>query len=942
MFGIGQKDLCHHRNGFGAVAISPRVLGLLEQLLGARDFGRAGREEGQVGEKRKQEQRRDGGRAHGVTKAEQACAVNVDDFSVESPRLLRDKRQGKRMQTRRPVNPDPHRSTRATIGARRPGAASLRPKLAALASMIFVLFQFCGTAAAQDTPEAKAFKVAVSAFEDGVFDRAERELGQFVSNYPASPMLPEAILLRARATSELGDQPAAISLLNSNLAKAGPLADQYYYRIGEAHYAGSNYLAAVDSFAALTRNFTNSGLILEAAYFEALARFKLRDFSRVVALLQNPNGPFQRAARVRPSDATTARGGLLLAEVLLEQRLHVEAEKTVLAIGEKDLLPDLKWDRQYLLCRVQLAEGRLPEALDGATNLVSLAIGAAKPELRADSTAFQAGLLRQLGQPDAAIQVFTNNLAEGVPADRRRLALLNIIELNLAQNRLEEAVRLLKEFLARHTVASATDMVLLTLGEVNLRLYLEGAATNGTDAATVAGGPAGISQSTNRLDEAISQFDKVLSSSTNSPIRAKAFLNKGWGLWLEGKPAESAAAFKAATELLPFSEEAAVARFKLADAQLRQGELTNALANYRLVGRDFSALPRVRAELVPRARFQIVSAASAAGDLTAAEEAMRQLLESQADGPLAERSLLLLGESLTDAKQSARARTIYAEFAERFPDSPLLADVQRARGRTYFEAGEWPATVRECELWLERFPTNELRPRVEAERVPGNRREPGLARDQPDVPGAAGRRPRRVQAPGVEGRRKPFHDPGQRPGALSAQHRRRSDVCAGRYAHRADRIRQPLGPLCPGEKGLRENSRPFWHQRTGARPAAPAGSVGAHRRLLPATGQPGSDAIRECHQRLPERADQQDGRCRAAQQGLVRHRPGIRVAGCRPAGERCDELFHGGVRALLRRRAGRRTARDDRDRPVLAEGSGPGRGAHRRGSAPVEDGHPHL
>lgn len=617
------------------------------------------------------------------------------------------------METTRPSNSGPHSSTRATSGARRPGSASLRPKLAAQASLTLALLLFTGTAAAQETPEAKAFKDAASAFQDDLFDLAERQFGQFISAYPASPMLAEAILLRARAAIKLGDPPAAISLLNSNLAKAGPLADQYYYRIGEAHYAGSNYLAAADSFAALTRNFTNSGLLLEAAHFEALAGFKQREFPRVVALLQNPNGPFQRAARVRPSDAITARGGLLLAEVLLEQRLHAEAEKTVLAVAEKDLLPDLKWDRQYLLCRVQLAEGRLPEALDGATNLVSLAIGAAKPELRADSTAFQAGLLRQLGQPDAAIQVFTNNLAEGIPADRRRMALLNIIELQLAQNRLEEAVRLLKEFLARHTLASGTDMVLLTLGEVNLRLYLEGASTNGTDAATVSAGPAAISQSTNRLEEAISQFDKVLVSSTNSPIRAKAFLNKGWCLWLEGKPAESAGAFKAAVELLPFSEEAAVARFKLADAQLRQGDLTNALANYRAVARDFSALPRVRAELVPRARYQIVSAATTAGDLKAAEEAMHRLLEAQADGPLAERSLLLLGESLTDAKQPARARKVYAEFAERFPDSPLLAEVQRARGRTYFEAGDWPAAEGEYELWLERFPTNELRPRVE-------------------------------------------------------------------------------------------------------------------------------------------------------------------------------------------------------------------------------------
>ena len=582
-----------------------------------------------------------------------------------------------------------------------------------MALLTLALILFAGSAAAQDSPEVKAFKDAATTFHDEIFELAERQLDQFIANYPASPMLAEAILLRARAAIALGRQTAAISLLNSNLAKAGPLADQYYYRIGEAHNAASNYFAAAESFAALTRNFTNSGLLLEAAHYEARARFRLRDFSRVVTLLQNPNGSFQRATRSRPTDPITALGGLLLAEALLEQRLYPEAEKAVRAVAEKDLLPDLKWDRQYLLCRVLLAESRLPEALEGATNLVSLAIGAAKPELRADSTAFEADLLRQLGRPDAAMQVYTGNLGETVPADRRRLALLNIIQLHLAQDRFSEAARLLEGFLSRYATDTATDLVLLTLGEVNLRLHLAGAGAAGTDPATTPTVPAGVGQSTNFLQEALSQFDRILTSFTNSPVRAKAFLDKGWCLWLDDKPADSAAAFKAAVELLPYSEDAAVARFKLADAELRQGILTNALATYRAVVRGFPALQRVQTELVPRARFQIVSAATAAGDLKGAEESMRQLLDSQRDGPLAERSLLLLGESLTDAKQPVRARQIYAEFAQHFPTSPLLAEVQLARGRTYFESDDWPAAAKEIESWLERFPTNQLRPRVE-------------------------------------------------------------------------------------------------------------------------------------------------------------------------------------------------------------------------------------
>src|SRR6185503_3045844 len=107
---------------------------------------------------------------------------------------------------------------------------------------------------------------------------------------------------------------------------------------------------------------------------EALARYKLHDFPRVVELLQTPDGAFQRAARGRPTDVLTARGRLLLGDVLLEQNKLGQAELAVGGLVETDLSPDLKWDRQYALCRILLAGNRLPEALSGATNLISLAV----------------------------------------------------------------------------------------------------------------------------------------------------------------------------------------------------------------------------------------------------------------------------------------------------------------------------------------------------------------------------------------------------------------------------------------------------------------------------------------------------------------------------------------------------------------------------------------
>ena len=101
----------------------------------------------------------------------------------------------------------PTSENRATLntcpgeGARLGGSASLRFWLLLL-GLAAACWLGAGRALAQETPESRAFKVAAGFFGLRVYDRAEREFQQFVQTYPQSPMLPEAILLQARAAME--------------------------------------------------------------------------------------------------------------------------------------------------------------------------------------------------------------------------------------------------------------------------------------------------------------------------------------------------------------------------------------------------------------------------------------------------------------------------------------------------------------------------------------------------------------------------------------------------------------------------------------------------------------------------------------------------------------------------------------------------------------------
>jgi TolA-binding protein len=557
---------------------------------------------------------------------------------------------------------------------------------------------------AQPSPESRLFNAAVRAFEDGIYDRAEREFAEFSRSFPASSQGSEAVLYQARAAIKQQRLQPAIELLTGQLGQAGPLADRYRYWLAEAYLQGTNNQAAAETFAQLIKEFPQSTRLLDASYGEALAFFRLKQWAKVIDLLHNPSGTFQKESRARAADELAVRGQLLLAEALLENRQFQAAEGLVEKLAETDLIPEFKWRRQYLLCRIELGGRRAAEALDGTTNLLALAAAAGQRNLQAESFALRGQIFEQVHDLDAAIQAYTNNLVEATPAVHRRQAFLRTIELTLAQDRLEEAASRLEAFLAQSPQDQGTDVALLALGEVHLKQHLV-PGTNGLPATLTNR----LADATNHLQAALDRFDKLIATCTNSPLLGRAQLSRGWCLWLDGKVAGSRQAFQAATEVLPYSEDLAVARFKLADAQFQQGDFTNALANYRVVVESFASLPRVTNELAEAALYQMLRVSLELGDLVGANDAMSRVLQDHPRSRLGEKGLLLLGQGYTEARRTDDARGVFARFLERAPTSPLRPLVELAVARTFVEEKQWDRAIAHYEGWLRRHGTNALR-----------------------------------------------------------------------------------------------------------------------------------------------------------------------------------------------------------------------------------------
>ncbi len=329
--------------------------------------------------------------------------------------------------------------------------------------------------------------------------------------------------------------------------------------------------------------------------------------------------------------------------------------------------------------------------------------------------AFQAGILEKLDRPDEAIAVLNRNLAANVPVERQREAMLKMTELALVQNQPAEASQMIERFLEQFTNAPATDVALLTLGELHLKQYLAGTGTNQIETVST-NAPTG----TNHLDQALELFGRLVNEHSASTFAGKAELDRGWCFWVATNIPASAEAFKAAVDRLPPSEDSIVARFKLGDALFLQTNYAGALQNYRAVTHELGHWPRLQQAIGDQALYQTLRASLELKDATSASNAMAQILKSYPRSNLADRGVLLVGEGFSGINEPGRARAVFKEFLKLSPDAPLQAEVELAIARTYEQQTNWTAAISSYDDWLGRFATNELRARAEYSRAWAN------------------------------------------------------------------------------------------------------------------------------------------------------------------------------------------------------------------------------
>ncbi len=550
--------------------------------------------------------------------------------------------------------------------------------------------------------DQEAFRSSQKSFQDGFYARSEKELGDFLAKFPNSEYVPDAVLILVQARFYQQKYDSAIQLLKERLKPNARNRDQLQFWLAENYFQKQMYKEAFDLYSACLKEYPESSARLPAAYGQALCRFKMGDVSGSIDLLQKPEGDFQQAVASKPNDLVAVHGFFLLGEGYFRQHEYAKAKAILQQLSKSTLKPELEWDRQFLLARIDQADGHPEQALGLSTNLITTATNLNVSGLATKALNLQAELYQQVNKPEQAAAVYQRlALVEASNLDEKRNAILKMAQALVSANEFTNAIQNLQLYTTANTNEAASDLIQLTLGELYLKEFYHIAKRTNSPALPVL--------QTNLLSQAQSYFDQLLRG-TNSTFLGKGFLDLGWVFWEKrnfNEPArisDSLAAFANASSLLPHSLDRAVARMKWADCLFELQSFPAAVTNYQIVVDGFTDLPEVKVNLQNQALYQILRSYLALGNQDKAEQTLQVLQTQFPLDFLTERGLLLFANFQQEKQQTTQARETLQKFQKLYPKSSLMPEAELALARTYSLDQNWENAILLYSQWLTNHP----------------------------------------------------------------------------------------------------------------------------------------------------------------------------------------------------------------------------------------------
>lgn len=546
--------------------------------------------------------------------------------------------------------------------------------------------------------ELGVFNAATVAYNDGLFDRAEKEFAQFRTNYPNSTNLVNAVVYQGLSLYRQGKFAETLNYFRPFIAETNAVVlntgkDRYRYWSGMAASRLDNYPGAITFFNDLLKEYPNSKLVPNALYYLGVSWRKLGNNKKTLELFES--SPFTEIAEKESNNIYIIQSRLLQAETLLTQNEFDKAQAILKKIADNNLPPELQWKRLYLLSRVNLARQDITGAGLNITNLLTLTTNSGLLNLEYQALALQGDLLKQENRMDEASAVYEKNVANKlIPIEDRWMALMNTVKIKLELNKQEDAIRLLQYFKNETGTPPYNDELLMTLGNLQLQQYYK-------DTPEIQLMTPGQGLKNETLLNAYTNYTTLLTTFTNSTFLPKVFMDLGLCYWELDKQSQAMQSLSNAVQAIPISEDNAFARIKLAEIQFYKKDFKAAAGTIAEYIKNYASAPGIPAYLQEQALHIQLCSAAENRDEELAKSAMATALTKYPKSIFTERDLIYLGNYLCDIGKPAEGRAQFQECMRLFPKSPTLSQISYSLARTWLYEKKYPEAIKAYQTWIE-------------------------------------------------------------------------------------------------------------------------------------------------------------------------------------------------------------------------------------------------
>ena len=504
-------------------------------------------------------------------------------------------------------------------------------------------------AAAAD--ESRLYRAAQTAFNDKLYDVAERQLTEFLQQFPTSERAERATLWLGQCQVQLGKWRAAIATLEPALTRwPDKMPDSFRFWLAEAFARGNEWAKAAAQYTEVVEKYPRGEHRPMALYGLALAQFKQAQFGEAAGTLEQLEKVLtrERALSDLALETELLRGQVELARGKFD-RAAAALDNVIQKAAEKNVAY-----RAHLWRGESLARQQQP---DDALKHFALIVDAfqaktGKPvdaPLAAQAWFAQGWVHWQAGQFDLAAESYRHVLAQATLPELKRAALVKLGEALVRAGKINEGVAQLKEFLTTHPGDELAGDVQIACGDLLL--------------------------GANQYAAALAEYTALIQQHAKSPFVPKATYNAGWCAWQLQHLPEAAQWFQRAVEL-------ARAPALVADAL---GQFAAATGSYEQLLRDHPRLPTL-----DRATFQLAEAQRRDGKLDAAAQTFHLLVRKHAGSAFAPEAQFSLGQLAVIARDESAARQAYEKVLADYPTTAWAREAALAIGESFYRQKRYP------------------------------------------------------------------------------------------------------------------------------------------------------------------------------------------------------------------------------------------------------------